>query len=248
MLLKRTFMLAALLLIAASDRTFAQELDLPPAKYPELLRTAPQAGAFVPPGWALETSATGDLNSDGLDDVVMVLQEQSPQNIVENSGLGVRRLNSNPRILAVALFDRTSSSFHLAFQNHTLIPRHESPTMDDAFDKADGISVRRGGFTVTLGLFANAGGWDMGRMTFTFRMEKGSASLIGYDRAMVTRNTGKTRNLSINYATGRIRTATGSISDDGERVVWSALKRKNKLAIEDIGGGLDFDPADARGR
>ncbi len=150
------------------------------------------------------------------------------------------------RILAVALFDRTKNAFQLALSNHTLIPRYESPTLDDAFDKSDGITVRKGAFTVTLGLFASAGGWDMGRMTFTFRVARNTATLIGYDRNMVTRNTGKIRTVSINYATGRVRTATGSISDDAERVVWTNLKKKTALTIADVGDGMEFDPAGKR--
>jgi hypothetical protein len=239
------FILAAatLMALAASSSSQASELELPPVKYPEVSRSGQHADAFVPSGWALEASAKGDLNNDGADDLVMVLQEQDPKKILENDGLGVRSLNSNPRMLAVALFDRASNSFQLALVNHTLIPRYESPTFDDAFDKSDGIEVRRGAFTVTLGLFANAGGWDMGRMTYTFRYRRETATLIGYDRNMVTRNTGVIRTLSVNYASGRVRTATGSISDDAERVVWSKLKTRDAFTIADIGSGLEFDPA-----
>jgi hypothetical protein len=238
---------AVLMALTASSGARATEFELPPVTYPEVSRSGESVDAFVPAGWALETSAKGDLNGDGADDLVMVFQQQDPKNVIDNkSGLGVQSLNSNPRILVVALFDRTKNAFQLVLANHTLIPRYESPTLDDAFDKADGITVRKGAFTVTLGLFASAGGWDMGRMTFTFRVGRSNATLIGYDRNMVTRNTGKIRTVSINYATGRVRTATGSISDDAERVVWTNLKKKTALTITEVGDGMEFDPAGKR--
>lgn len=236
----------ALMTVPAATSGLASELELPPASFPELARSGENPGAFVPSGWALETSATGDLNGDGLDDLVMVFQDQDPKKVVANEGLGVKSLNSNPRILAVALFDPARSAFQLVLENHALIPRYESPTLDDAFDKTDGISVRRGAFTVTLGLFASAGGWDMGRTTFTFRYERGAFRLIGFDRNIVTRNSGQTRNVSINYAAGRVRTATGSISEDKEKVVWTSLKNKAVLTIADVGDGMDFDPVGDR--
>ena len=178
---------AVLMALTVFSGARATEFELPPVKYPDVSPSGQNADAFVPTGWALEASAKGDLNGDGADDLVMVFQQQDPKNIIENNnGLGVRSLNSNPRILSVALFDRTKNAFQLVLANHTLIPPYESPTLDDAFDKSDGITVRKGAFTVTLGLFASAGGWDMGRMTFTFRVGRNTATLIGYDRNMAT--------------------------------------------------------------
>src|SRR5262245_28461909 len=75
---------AALLAFAAANSARAQEFELPPVKYPELVLTAEDADAFVPAGWVLEASAKGDLNGDGYEDLVMVLQQQDPGNIIDN--------------------------------------------------------------------------------------------------------------------------------------------------------------------
>ncbi|HSI41908.1 MAG TPA: hypothetical protein VLA00_15300 [Xanthobacteraceae bacterium] len=239
----RRLLIAAWLIAAAAACASAQEVSVPAAVYPALPRTAPDAAGFAPPGWALEAQASGDLNRDGSDDLVMVFRERNPRNILDNQGFGPSPFDTNPRILAVAFAGGAGQPFRLALENHTLITRHETPTLDDAFDKDDGPTVRRGAFTVTLGLFANAGGWDMARITFTFRYRDARFELIGYDRSTVTRNTGATRDVSVNLLTGRVRTETGSIESDVGKVRLSRLPKGAAPTIEQVGDGMEFEPA-----
>ena len=72
-------------------------------------------------------------NNDGRPDHAFVLHQADPRNVLDNRGkLGSERLDSNPRVLAVALA-RPDGGYALALQDAALIPRHESPTMDDPF-------------------------------------------------------------------------------------------------------------------
>lgn len=91
---------------------------------------------------------------------------------------------------------------------------------------------------MTLGYF----GGNMGRKTFTFRFEKAGFRLIGFDSVDVERFKGVMNDVSINYLTRRIKRKAGHISDDQDKVKWTALPQRSLLTIDQIGDGLMFEP------
>src|SRR6185437_374638 len=157
-----------------------------------------------------------------------------------NTGVGPSGFDTNPRILAVAL-GRRGSGYDLAVEDHVLIPRDTEPNIDDYLD-GGGIAIKRGTLQVTLHLFANAGGWTAGNMTYTFRFQHRRLALIGYDSEMVQRNTGEITGTSVNYLTGKMKLSTGTIDKDQDKVKWKTLPPRPLLTIDQIGDGIDFDP------
>jgi len=222
----------------------AQELAIPDVTYPSLPRQAASADGFVPRGWILEAQASGDLNRDGVGDLAIVLRQNDPKNVIENPGLGENPFDTNPRILAVAFRDGPSGNYVLNVENHTLIPRRDNPVQADPFgEDHGGIAIRRGGLEITLHLFMSAGGWGMFTATHKVQYRNGRFELIGYDRSEVHRATGKTKDVSVNYLTRRMRLSTGHISSDAPAsVTWKDLERRAPLTLERLGDGLAFDP------
>ncbi len=220
----------------------AQELAIPPARFPQLAKSATSATGFVPSGWTLESNATGDLNQDGVPDIVMVLHQSDPQNIIAHTGMGETPFNSNPRILAVAF--GAGGKFTLALENHALIRRREDPVLADVLDENGGVSIDRGSVVVALYLFASAGGWDMGNRTFRFRYRKDRWELIGFDNETVNRGSGAVTSTGINYLTSRIEVGTGTIENDETKTTRKKLPKRPLLTIEDVGDGMEFAPAE----
>ena len=218
----------------------AQGMDPPQVTYPELPRQAQSATGFVPPGWILEHQVTGDLNRDQRPDLVLVLRQNDPRNVVHYDRLGETPLNTNPRILAVAF--GSGEGYALVLQNHTLIPRRTDPVLEDPLAETGGIGIARGSLRVRLHFFASAGARTAATKTFIFRHQDGRFELIGYDRSSVDRFSGSASDLSVNYMTGRARLSSGSIESDASTVRWITLPHRPRLTISDIGNGLEFEP------
>ncbi len=232
---------AAVLAGLAVANVARADIAIPPVDYPALPHQARSAEGFAPPGWKIETSVVGDLNGDGLPDLVIVLHDDDPKNRVHNDGLGPDPFDTNPRILAVA-FARKGGGYDLAVKNHLLIPRPTMTNLEDVLSKSGGVSVKNGTLRVALYLFADAGGWDMGVTTYTFRWSPRGFRLIGYDNNDVQRNSGETTDLSINYSTGKMSTTKGHIESDAHKTVWAKAPAGTPLTMERIGDGMAFDP------
>jgi len=239
--------LAALTLLLG--RTFAAEAEaagdraIPPAVYPALIRHAPTPEGFIPEGWRLESQVSGDLNKDQRADIVLVLRQNAPANIVDARGQGgPERYDTNPRILAVALAG--AAGYDLVAENHTLIGRTTEPSQQDPLDpdgvQAGGIEIVRGTLKVTLGYFGGA----MGHSTFTFRLRNRQLLLIGYDSVHVERSRGSLEQVSVNYLTRRMIRTTGSISSDAGKAKSSVLRSRRLLTLDEMGEGLAFNPAE----
>ncbi|MEE1655050.1 hypothetical protein VB618_02490 [Microvirga sp. CF3062] len=238
----RSCLAAAAILI--SSIAAAQDLTIPEVVYPSLPHQAGTAEDFVPPGWMLEAQASGDLNRDSSADLILVLRQNNPANVIEHfEGLGEKPFNTNPRILAIAFRDGDAGKFTLQFENHILISRRTEPAADDPFDKEIGISIVRDGFQVRLDWFMSAGGWETFNTTYTFRHKADRFELIGYDRNTVHRGSGDITSLSINYLTRKVKKTTGHISRDADKVRWQTLPQMPPLTLESIGDGLSFKPA-----
>ncbi|MCW5693004.1 MAG: hypothetical protein KIT48_11635 [Pseudolabrys sp.] len=221
----------------------AGDMVIPPATYPALMSHAPTPEAFVPEGWRMESQVSGDLNADRQADIVLVLRQNAPGNIVDARGRGgPERFDTNPRILAVAVA-AAGGGYDLVAENHTLIGRTTEPSQQDPLDpdgvQAGGIEIVRGTLRVTLGYFGGA----MGHRTLTFRLRNQQLLLIGYDSIHVERSRGSLDQVSINYLTRRMKRTTGTISSDAETVTHSAVQSRRLLAIDEVGDGLAFERA-----
>jgi hypothetical protein len=233
--LRALFVLA--LASISTGSALAQARPHPEPRYPKLASSATSAEGFAPSGWTLEAHAEGDLDGDGAADLAVVLRGTDPALVMKNDGLGEAELDTNPRILAVAL--RRNDRFELVAQNHTLIPRRDDPVVEDPFERS-GVEIQRRTLRVSLSFFMSAGGWEMFTSTFTFKLdEERQMRLIGFDRHTRHRNTGANSTISANFLTGRARVETAPNDEAKPHVRWKSVS-KRLLPIERIGSGLEF--------
>lgn len=228
-----------LLLIAApAGAQWPGDQEIPAVNYPAIQKTALTPNGFVPKGWKLEASATGDLNRDKLSDTALVLHMDDPANRIAPSWDETIRYDTNPRMLVVA-FAKKGGGYELAATDHKLIPRLENPNQDEPFDE---VKIAGGTLRVKMHLFLSAGGWRMGGSAYTFRWQDGGFRLIGFDRDDVMRNTGDTEEVSINYLTSMKELKTGNIGTSDEKRRLVKMAKKPLIALADVGDGLYFNP------
>jgi hypothetical protein len=224
-----------------SPRMHAQdEPAIPAVVIPRLPGVGHSAADFAPHGWTVQLQAAGDLNGDGRPDLAFVLHDTDPHNVLKSSGMGVDSMDTNPRIFGVAFRDATGDGYTLALQNSTFIPRYTEPTQDDNFGDEGGLWIKRGAITLALHYFSNAGGWDAGSATFTFRYQHARFELIGAEQLNHARNTGTDTTTSINYSTGVVLITT--TSDAGAtHVQRRTLAHAPPKVISTMEDGMDFE-------
>jgi len=207
---------------------------IPSVVFPAIPVRAQTKADFVPKGWIIEEEGNGDLNGDGIPDLMLVLHMNDPRNVIKNSDL-----NTNPRMLVIAFADKATNKYSLALANHTLIPRNDSPVMEDYFNDA---KIIKGTIQVSLVESSNVGSWSTSNTKFTFKYLDGCFKLIGYDSMETQRNTGETNDVSINYLTRKAKIARGNMENDKEKISWKSVPMKSLLCIDTIGNGLGFSP------
>lgn len=195
---------------------------------------------FVPPGWKLYDKVQGDLNGDGLEDSVLVIQRNEPSLLIENpDGFGVEAYDANPRSLLFILAD-PEGPMRLVGRDDAIIPDWDSPVIDNPF--ASIVIDERGKVTLGISFWASAGAWEMSNRQFHFRWDGRTMDLIGYDFMEVHRATLDFTQVSINYLTGRRQDVTGNMDAGTEEESWSKIDKAAKPRLGSIGNAYKFHP------
>jgi hypothetical protein len=217
--------------------------DVPEAVYPTLPKSAGSAELFVPAGWGIEVREEGDLNGDRRPDLLLVLRQEDPANVIINdpASPGYHEWDANPRILAVA-FALKKGGYELALENVELIPRYDNPCLDDPFGFAE---ISGGMFRVGLHLWANAGTWYTSSTVLGFRYSGKAFRLSRYECDTYKRNTGESWDLVVDYASRRASLTLGGSSEEEEvedRTYEKTLPRSPLAPIGELGCGWDYCP------
>jgi len=171
---------------------------------------AKSVDSWIPKGWKQVTTATGDLNKDGSDDEVVVLEKTDPANLKANDAMGAPVLNLNPRRLLVMF--KTAEGYQQQLSRDDLLPSEHNadvPCLADPLLDQGGIAITKGKLIIRLGTWLSCGSYSVTNSSFTFRLEGSRLRLIGYDYQQFSRNSGEIYEESINYLTGKEKKTTG---------------------------------------
>lgn len=150
----------------------------------------------------------GDLNNDGILDLVLVATPRDPENMmVRDDGY---EYNFNKPVLAI-YFGKADGEYSLFKEYTYTIPGAED---EFAFVELESKITEEGVLKFDVGYFYSAGSSENDNNTYAFRFQDGDFYLIGFDRQAFSRYSGEAEKVSRNYLTKRQLTTTYNMFDD----------------------------------
>ena len=176
---------------------------------------------LVPAGWD-HTEATGDLNKDGIVDLVVVATPDFKENTKTRDDGYV--YNFNQPLLAV-YFGTAEGKMQLWRQYDQVVPAR--PDEYVSIDASLTIT-EKGVLRISLETFASMGGWGSENSNFSYRYQDGDFYLIGKEYRNMSRNTGEMETTSENYLTWRRQVVKENVFDDDKpkKEKWTKLPKK----------------------
>lgn len=181
-------LMRALLIIAIFFNlatTQGQPVDL--FEFPTILKSGKTISSFIPDGWTLLDSTSGDLNGDNRVDFAFVIQSKDSLTTfthLEQQGevyVEVNKTEKSPRrILLITFRDSLSENFNLIEQNNTIILSRRERGKADPFED---IKIEH----QLLKIFYLAINYDIlsgSASTYFFRYQNSDFMLVEADRQM----------------------------------------------------------------
>lgn len=192
-------------------------------------------------GWRVMDKTLGDINLDGLDDLVLVVQENDSTKI--KAGEYGEFTDLNPRVLLVYFQNENGYSKHL--QKRHFIPIKDNINMEDPLGEIaiDSNNV----LTIRFRYFMTAGSYYTRTETFKFRYENEDIRLIGFDDFSFTRNFGTSDLISCNFITQRYQYLRENMFHTQEEVpedyseTWGDLNWPYPILLKSINEGFGVE-------
>jgi hypothetical protein len=179
--------------------------------------------AFIPTGWKLLDSASGDLNKDGWNDVAIVIETIEKVNTSEFEE--DHRYTS--RILLI-LWNRPEGGYKLVARNNRFITEHDNPQMDEPFED---IVIKNGTLRISFKHFYSIGSWYTYQYEYIFRYQGNQFALIGAQMGSFHRATHESEEYSYNFSTKK-RSLTVE-NEKGKRVTWNNISVDKLKTLDD---------------
>lgn len=186
---------------------------------------------IVPSGW-MHQEAQGDMNKDGIPDLVVVATPDDVENTITRSDGYV--YNFNQPLLAI-YFGTAQGQFHQWKAYDNVIPADESEGChhDVSLEVTD-----RGVVRISIQLFCSAGSYGTSNDTYAYRYQNGDFFLIGMDSEEMLRTTGTSTLVSENYLTWKRQTKVSNAFDESVPTTekWTKITRKplEKLGAREL--------------
>lgn len=181
---------------------------------------------FVPPGWKIEETVTGDLNGDAAPDYALKLVEDKPAKTADDVP------TERGRALVVVLAGKDGRLTRVGVADKLLQCTSCGGAFYGVVEAPSNVTIVRGVLVVDQ----DHGSRNVTETTYRFRYEPstGRLALIGFDLKDVDRLTATTVTESTNYLTGlRVTTRSSGNRDKTSRT----QTPRQKVYLEQVDGG-----------
>lgn len=144
--------------------------------YPAIRKEGKIITDFVPKGWIIKDSVSGELNNDNNNDLVLIFQLKDSISILKNVDGSMDTLTTHPRILALFFKDKSNTKYILAEQSNTFILTYDDKSKPDPLNS---IKIEKGILLIEFLISSNIGSWYTTNSIYQFKYMGESFSLIG---------------------------------------------------------------------
>lgn len=182
----------------------------------------------VPANWKIIEEVKGDLNKDGLEDVILLIEKVDSTNIILNDGLGADTLNINPRGIYVFLQDAENNYTLIEENLKGFIPSEniaEAPCLMDPLIDGE-VDVVHNILQLRFNYWYSCGTWYITSVVYKFRYQNYGMELIGMDYLSLHRASGDEERVSMNFSTKqKEETSVPNQTEGAEpKSEWSSFK------------------------
>jgi hypothetical protein len=197
------------------------------------------ARSHVPAGWKVAELVSGDLNGDGLPDLVFIREEQDAKKMTKHPSIDGYILNTNTRVLVVLLADKLG--YRKIGENPKFVMPAFVAEFEDFGDCYKGLKVNNGLVEASFRWEASIGSWCGAQEKYIFHVEAGRLRLIGSEEVSLHRGNGEKTITSTNYLTGRIKYTTGlnEFNPKSPPAIdkWESFDAEDPIYLEDLQPG-----------
>jgi hypothetical protein len=189
--------------------------------YPEISKSGKKISEFIPAGWTILDSVSGDLNKDSIPDYALALEYKDSAMLIQPCYGRVDTFKAKPRMLAIILYSDFSNAYNLYVQSNSFIFEHDNPQMEDPL--AD-LEITKGVLKISFSLFSYSGTYWVFGYSYKWRFQNGVFVLIGADYSEFSRSSHEFTDRSYNLLTGKWSETTGDDNDDSsKKTQWHKL-------------------------
>jgi len=192
--------------------------------YPSIKKQGSTVADFVPQGWKILDSASGDLNKDKLVDFAVILQHKDGIKILKSEEGDSETVTTQPRMLIILFRCNSSNKYMLKEQNNSFILNNDNSTMEEPYQS---IKIINGALRLDFQLFSNMGSWFITSSSYIFRYQNNDFFLIGAEYKSFNRANQDYEDYSYNFSTKEWSLTTGNESSNTKpKVEWHKLDLK----------------------
>jgi len=188
---------------------------------------------IVPKGW-MHYEERGDLNKDGITDVVLMVKSNNKEHIVKRSD--GYEYNYNQPIFAV--YFGTSDGRLQKWKQYGMLLPADDPDNENCTININFEITQRGALIISIQPDCSAGSYFTHIDRYTYRFQDGDFYLIGKEDESIQRNTGDVTLHSENYLTWKRQVKKSNFSEDTPPVEkWTRLTKKplEKMGARKLG-------------
>jgi len=175
-----------------------------------LQKTGKTIQEIIPKGWEVLDSVKGDLNSDGLSDLVFAIQKTNSRTdklYHENDDI----VNLNPRILGI-YFKTKNNYLEQQLVSEDFIIQCNSVFMDEPFE---GFAINENGtLEIIFRFWYSSGSWWVSNYKYCFLYQNQSFELICFESNELHRSSGETIEINVDFINEEIETIKSNFSTD----------------------------------